>query len=115
MPDCLAEREVNNDGFGQFFCNSSRDFAPDIGSALDEIGCPKTGALVQSAMTILGIDVSMTSDEIENAACDASESQDERLGELDDIYYRGEEEPIADKLFEFIKRNRSSITIGIPK
>ena len=109
------EREVNNGGFGQFFCNSSRDFVPNIGDALDEIGCPKTGVLVQTAMTILCIDTSMTSDEIENVACDVSELQYERLGELDDIYYKGEEEPIADKLFEFIKRNRSLISIGAPK
>ena len=108
------EREVNNGGFSQFFCNSSREFAADIGGALVDIGCPKTAALTQSAMSILAVDVSMTSDEIEDAACDASEVQDEKLGELDAIYYQGEEEPIADKLFEFIKRNRSSITIGDP-
>jgi hypothetical protein len=48
------EHEVKNGGFGQFFCNSSREFVPDIG-----------GALV----------------EIEDAARDASEVQDEKLGE----------------------------------
>jgi hypothetical protein len=109
------EREVNNGGYSQFFCNSSRDFVPDIGGALNVIGCPKTASLTQSAMTVLGVDISMTSDEIEDAACDASETQDEDLGELDAIYYRGDEEPIADKLFEFIKINRSSITVGVFK
>jgi len=107
------EREVNNGGFNQFFCNSSRDFVPDICDALSVIDCPEPAELARSAMTILGVDVSMTSDDIEDISCDASDEQNEQLGELDAVYYRGEE-PVADKLFEFIKTNRSSITIGTP-
>ncbi len=108
------EREVNNGGFSQFFVNSSRAFVPEIAGALIAIGCPGTAALANSAMAILGIDDSTSIGAIEDAACDATEEQDEKLGELDAIYYKGEEEPIADKLFEFIKRNRLSITTAAP-
>jgi len=44
------EREVNNGGYGQFFLNSSREFAPTIVRALALIGCPKTAAITQRAI-----------------------------------------------------------------
>lgn len=105
-----VEREVNNGGFSQFFVNSSREFVPVVVAALQAIGCPKTASLMRSAMDILGIDESSDSDAIEDAACDATDEQNDQLNALDNIYYAGEEEPIANKLFEFIKNNRQSIT-----
>jgi hypothetical protein len=47
------EREVNNGGCGQFFVNSSREYAPIIVDALRRIGCPKTAEITQRALTIV--------------------------------------------------------------
>lgn len=105
------EREVNNGGFNQFFANSSRDHWPYASDALCAIGCPKTSALLQEAARILGITETTAPDEIEVIACEATEAQDEQLSRLDDVYYQGHEGPIADKLFEFIKRNHSMISV----
>lgn len=108
------EREVNNGGFSQFFVNSSNEFVPCIQEALKAIGCPKTATLCSQAMAILGITEDMSTDTIEDLACDASDEQDQRLSKLDEIYYEGEEEPIAGKLFEFIQQNRSVISTTSP-
>lgn len=104
------EREVNNGGFSQFFANSSNEFVPVIVDALKAIGCPNTAVLCQQAMAVLGITKDMSTDTIEDLACEASDEQDERLSELDDVYYEGLKEPIAGNLFEYIKRNRSNIS-----
>ena len=105
------EREVNNGGYSQFFVNSSREYSSFVVEALEAIDCPKTAKLTRDAMAILNIDEASTSEAIEGAACDATESQDEQLSKLDEIYYRGDEEPISDKLFAFIKRNNSAIVL----
>ena len=106
------EREVNNGGVMQFFENSSNRFAPHIINALRAIRCPETADLMKSAMDILNVDESMTSDDIEDIAYDATDEQGESLSELGEIYYEGKEEPIAEKLFGFIKRNQEKITTG---
>lgn len=103
------EREVNNGGFNQFFANSSGEHWDYAAEALSAIGCPKTASLVESAIDILGITAKTPSDDIEEIACEASEEQNEQLSRLDDVYYQDEEEPIADKLLAFIKRNRAEI------
>lgn len=104
------EREVNNGGFSQFFVNSSSEFVPVIVDALKAIGCPKNAVLCQRAMAVLGITEDLSTDAIEDLACEASDKQDERLSELDDVFYEGEGEAIAGELFEYIKRNRSNIS-----
>ena len=47
------EREVNNGGYGQFFLNSSREYAPIIADALRRISCPKTAEITQKALKIV--------------------------------------------------------------
>ena len=108
------EREVNNGGYNQFFVNSSREYTANIVDALIAIGCPKTARLTQKAIDALGLTDLSNLEEIEDAACDTTDVQDERLSQLDEIYYCGEEEPIADKLFEYIKQNRSAISLAPP-
>lgn len=84
------EREVNNGGYSQFFVNSSSDYAGIVVEALQAIGCPKTAAMTADA--IAGRD-----DEKKLAACD------ER--------YHANDEPIADRLFEWIGNNRARIQL----
>src|SRR5579862_9885762 len=47
------EREVNNGGYGQFFVNSSRAYAPVIVPALGRIGCPRTADITQKALNVV--------------------------------------------------------------
>jgi hypothetical protein len=83
------EREVNNGGFAQFFSNSSSEYAPVLVSALQQIGAPETAAVAQRAIT-------------------AWEASQDQFDECDTAYYELKE-PIADKLFDFIKSKRAEI------
>lgn len=105
------EREVNNGGFSQFFENSSSEYTPWVVESLIAIDCPKTAELMRDAMDVLKIDDNSSAESIEDAVFDATESQIDQLSRLDDAYYRGDEEPISDKLFAFIKRNSSAISL----
>ncbi len=107
------EREVNNGGFTQFFSNSSLEYTKDIVEAFELIGCPKTAALCRKAVELLGVEDLADLDAIEEASYDAfdDDARLERFNALDDEYYAGAEEPIAVKLFEYIKQNRQYITL----
>jgi hypothetical protein len=88
------EREVNNGGYSQFFFNSSNEFADVIEEALLAIGCPKVAAITRDAIAARG-----------------RAGEEEALSACDDRYYACDE-PIADRLFEWIKENRASIRLG---
>jgi len=107
------EREVNNGGFDQFFGNSSRQYAPSVVDAPKRIGCPKTAALAQKAIDALGIsggDLSPAT--IEAVMEEDDDNRTEMLDGCDSVYYEGEEEPIAEKLYAYIKANREHIALG---
>lgn len=84
------EREVNNGGYSQFFSNSSSEWADTIAAALRAIGCPKTADISARAV--------------------ASREDGKALSECDERYYANDE-PIADRLFDWIKRNRAQIKL----
>lgn len=105
------EREVNNGGFNQFFVNSSNEFSPYVVESLNLIGCPQTAELCQKAINLLGVEDLFDSDALEEAACEADDDLMERFNALDEVYYAGAEEPIAIKLFEFIKQNKNEISL----
>jgi hypothetical protein len=85
------EREVNNGGYSQFFLNSSNQYAGDIVAALRAIGCPKTADISAQAV--------------------ANRENEKVPAECDERYFSNDE-PIADRLFDWIKRNRAQIRIG---
>lgn len=101
------EREVNNGGYGQFFVNSSREYAPIIVDALRRIGCPKTAEITQKALQIVQ-KIPMTNDEIENGTWEEHEERQEALGECDTLYFERPEN-IEESLFAFIKANLAKI------
>jgi uncharacterized protein DUF4375 len=103
------EREVNNGGYDQFFMNSSREFAPIIVGALRRVGCKKTATITQKAIEALGT-ADLQSDAIEKVICARDEKRGAKLRLCDDSYYKSAE-PIAERLFEFIKANRASISL----
>lgn len=101
------EREVNNGGYGQFFVNSSREFAPVIVHALRRIGCPKTADITQKAQQIVQR-FPITAAEIEHGTWEENEERDAALHACDALYFEGPES-IETQLFEFIKANRDKI------
>jgi hypothetical protein len=105
------EREVNNGGFNQFFVNSSCVFSPYVVESLNLIGCPQTAELFNKAINLLGVEDFFDSDALEDAACEADDDLMERFNALDEIYYAGAEGPIANNLFEFIKKNKNEISL----
>lgn len=102
------EREVNNGGYEQFFTNASWVFAPIIVRALQRIGCPVTAAITQTAIDALGIS-ELSVETINTVMRKKDPNLDIKLEWCDEAYYTGPE-PIADRLFAYIKANRHRIT-----
>jgi hypothetical protein len=105
------EREVNNGGYSQFFLNSSHDFVDVIEEALLAIGCSKTAAITRDAVAALGISGELTGEKVEGVILSENEMIREALDDCDDQYF-GNDEPIADWLFAWIKRNRHLVSVG---
>lgn len=102
------EREVNNGGYDQFFVNSPGS-ASGIVAALQRIGCVQTASITQAAIKELGA-IDLTSENVENTVYSVHAPREERFRGWDDAYYENAE-PIADKLFAFIKKNRAAIKL----
>lgn len=105
------EREVNNGGYGQFFLNSSHDFADVVVDALRAIGCPKTADLTRRAIEALGIPDGVTGEKAEAVVVAEDAAVREALEACDTGYYDNDE-PIADRLFEWIRSNKASVRVG---
>jgi hypothetical protein len=101
------EREVNNGGHAQFFVNTSRDFVPFIGDALQHIGCPKTAEIMQRAIAIAE-QHPFSKMEIKNGTWDDNEERSDALSDCDNEYFERPEN-IEESLFAFIKANRAKI------
>jgi hypothetical protein len=105
------EREINNGGFLQFFSNESKMFIPFILKFLNQINATKTEKLASKAIQTLNVQFdgnpNVFFEKIENALED--ENIEEKLGELDELYYITEES-IETLLFSFIKYNIEKYT-----
>ena len=104
-----VEREVNNGGFSQFFFNSSRVYAYEAAGALRAIGAPKTAELFEKALALVTSGKKVEVDNLRLCAAEASDEVDDGLDDLDAEYYAGVEEPLSEKLFQYIKRNQADI------
>jgi hypothetical protein len=100
------EREVNNGGYLQFFENSSREYAPIIVQALEAISCPQAADLTKRAIAALQIDGEITETGIEAAIEEREDEISDALNTLDSEYYQ-QTENIAERLFKFIKSNKT--------
>jgi hypothetical protein len=103
------EREVNNGGYNQFFTNSSNGFAAIIVDSLRRIGCKKTARLTQRAIDALEIS-DLTVEAIDTEMAIDNKQRTKKLNACDETYYRAAE-PIAERLFAFIKLNRQNIRV----
>lgn len=102
------EREVNNGGYDQFFVNTM-EFAPVILAALRRIGCPKVAAITEDAIRALRLP-ELSVSEIEKVIYDDDDQRDKALGECDGCFFEYPES-IENRLFAFIKQNRSTIRL----
>lgn len=113
------EREINNGGFSQYFSNSPLNTL-FIVNCLNEINCNKTSAIVKQAIGLLNLNTiySNTNFDPEDAE-EIFESIEEAAGN-DEIQDKLEKlegqilndyEAIADKLFEYVKINKSDINL----
>lgn len=105
------EREVNNGGYGQFFTNSSCEFVDVIEEALRLIGCPRTADITRDAIAALGIAPPLDGEKAAAAVLAGQGSVADALAACDDRYF-GNDEPIADRLFAWIKEDPSRIRVG---
>jgi hypothetical protein len=104
------EREVNDGGYKQFFCNSSKEYAPMVVGALNRIGRPETANLTQEALDILGIEGPITVEAIDRVMQHENEDRDHRLAACDSRYYESVGD-LAGPLLDFIKSNRDKIDL----
>jgi hypothetical protein len=102
------EREVNHGGFEHFFVCATQ-FAPEIVQALRRIGCPKVAAIAEDAIDALRLPVVSVA-EIESVIYDDNDERDQALCECDGRFFEYPE-PIAERLFGFIKANKSKIRL----
>jgi hypothetical protein len=105
------EREVNNGGFSQFFLNSSGEFAAIIEEALRAIDCPKTADIARDAITALAVAGELKADVVAAAISQGDGVIEQGLAKCDGRYFSNGE-PIADRLFAWIKTNRRSVRVG---
>lgn len=103
------DREVNNGGYHQFFCNSSRKFAPQIVQSLARIGCGRTAKITQRAIDALQVS-SVTVDRIETIMQETNEERDQELDRCDQLFYKTPQ-GISKRLYAFIKANRGLIRL----
>ena len=104
------EREVNNGGYGQFFTNSSNEFAGQIVAALRRIGCPVTASITERAIAALPEGTAMTAERLERTMEDADDDRDEELQRCDEEYYSSGEN-IAGRLLEYLLMNRDKVRL----
>jgi hypothetical protein len=89
------EREVNNGGYGQFFSNTDDEFNPHIVDALEQIGCPLTAQITRDALDAKQL---------------PADAQLQALHECDKRYDNSGE-PIADRLFTYIKSHVNDVRL----
>jgi len=104
------EREVNNGGYGQFFVNSSNEFAATVVEALRRIGCPSTASITQRAIDALPTGIPLTPESLTAAMEKDDPSRDKRLEECDQAYLDARED-IATALLQYLIKERASIKL----
>jgi hypothetical protein len=105
------EREVNNGGYHQFFLNTP-EYAPSIVAALRRIGCAATADITAQAIALIGLREPVTPEQVEAALRkDPGGRLVEVLVDQCDGRYYDSGEPIAERLFDYIRANRQAIRL----
>lgn len=104
------EREVNNGGYHQFFFNASVEHAGDIVAALQAIGCPQVAAITADALAAAALPAGASPEALERHVADLDDAARARLAECDGRFFSAEE-PIAERLFAYVVRERAHFTL----
>lgn len=100
------EREINNGGFNQYFCNSSGDNAHETILSLKAIGADKTADILQKAIEQFpDKKVPKDRDERNEIVEQIEEVADEVWDELDQIFYKYEDD-LNTLNIEYVKKNK---------
>lgn len=100
------EREINNGGFNQFFCNSSGDNAHETILSLQAIGATKTATLLQKAIDQFpNKTVPAERDERVEMVEQIEEMANDVWEELDEEFFACEDDLDALNI-EYIKKNK---------
>lgn len=112
VPAILAlDGQVNNGGFAQFLLETPQH-ADIILEALWAIDCPKTLEITRRVVLSLGIKGDLTKESLDRALLEEEHPKyDEVVKDCEHEFFNNEE-PIFDRLFDWIKRNRDKIQIG---
>ncbi len=105
------EREVNNGGYGQFFLNSSRVFAPIIVDALFAIDCPSVARITSRAIASLRVPEPLSPAILEARMLAEDLSLRRALAACDERYDAADE-PLTARLLAWIARQQADIVLG---
>jgi hypothetical protein len=97
-----VESEVNNGGFSQYFSNDSSETAGFLVGAMDAIGAPQTADICKRAIAA-AFPNGLPSDPqaISSAAADFPEETEEKLGALDNEFFKYPHN-LTDLLFAYV-------------
>jgi hypothetical protein len=104
------EREVNNGGYHQFFVNSSKEHAAGLPASLERIGCPIAAKIASDSLGVLNIEGVVTDAKIAAALKRLGGKVPAVFGGLDERYFKNQE-PIADRLFAYIRAKKAEIVL----
>ncbi len=100
------EREINNGGFNQYFCNSSGDNAHETILSLKTIGADKTASILQKAIDQFpNKTVPKDREERTEIVEQIEEAADEIWNELDQKFYEYEDD-LNTLNIEYIKKHK---------
>jgi hypothetical protein len=104
------EREVNNGGYGQFFGNSSNEYAGIIVPALQRIGCARTATITEQAIAALPEGTALSPASLEDEMARPDDERDERLEACNQAYFTAGED-IAAALMAYLDKHRGELRL----
>jgi hypothetical protein len=102
------EREVNNGGYDAFFFHCPQ-YADEVEASLLRIKCPTHAAIARRAVDAMNA-YRMPSASVSDALSAGGGTLEREFGRVNDQYYDCEES-IEQRLFHFIRLNRSTVRI----
>lgn len=105
------DREINNDGFIQYFDNSSGQFAYHTNDILEQLNIKDISLIFNKALKIINPDNISKSNFIEEHRTlseNLSASDEEKLNKLDQEYYKHDDK-LEKALPKYLKENRKAL------
>lgn len=110
MAVIALDAQVNNGGYWQFFINTP-EWSLCVAPALTEIGCPVMADITRRAISQSRIDDPLTVEKVKRAALIDPIEGSEKHDTCDTDFFKANE-PLLERLFDWVKRNRDKIVLG---